>query len=76
MKLALLLINSVRIVAVPQLNDDLAKAGVYNKLQQKQITALADIRNSAAHGNYEQFTKEDVERMIDDIERFLLNHSS
>lgn len=59
-----------------QLNDDLAKAGVYNKLQQKQITALADIRNSAAHGNYEQFTKEDVERMIDDIERFLLNHSS
>ena len=59
-----------------QLNDDLTKASVYNKLQQKQITALADIRNNAAHGNYDQFTKEDVERMIDDIERFLLNHSS
>ncbi|MDB9693077.1 HEPN domain-containing protein [Acinetobacter nosocomialis] len=59
-----------------QLNDDLAKAGVYNKLQQKQITALADIRNNAAHGNYEEFTKEDVERMISDIERFLLNNSS
>lgn len=58
------------------LNDDLAKASVYNKLQQKQITALADIRNNAAHGDYDQFTKEDVERMIDDIERFLLNHSS
>ncbi|WP_065709694.1 HEPN domain-containing protein [Acinetobacter baumannii] len=59
-----------------QLNDDLAKAGVYNKLQQKQITALADIRNNAAHGNYDEFTKEDVERMISDIERFLLNYSS
>lgn len=59
-----------------QLNDELAKASVYNKLQQKQITALADIRNNAAHGDYDQFTKEDVERMIDDIERFLLNHSS
>ena len=59
-----------------QLNDELAKASVYNKLQQKQITALADIRNNAAHGDYDQFTKEDVERMIDDIKRFLLNHSS
>ncbi|EFF82545.1 hypothetical protein HMP0015_1965 [Acinetobacter haemolyticus ATCC 19194] len=59
-----------------QLNDELAKASVYNKLQQKQITALADIRNNAAHGDYDQFTKEDVERMIDDIERFLLNHLS
>lgn len=59
-----------------QLSDDLAKAGVYNKLQQKQITALADIRNNAAHGDYDEFTKEDVERMIIDIERFLLNYSS
>lgn len=58
------------------LNDELAKAGVYNKLQQKQITALADIRNNAAHGDYDQFTKEDVIRMIQDVERFLLNFSS
>lgn len=59
-----------------QLNDDLAKGNVYNKLQQKQITALADIRNNAAHGNYDEFTKEDVEKMISDIERFLLDYSS
>ncbi|EHU1360295.1 HEPN domain-containing protein [Acinetobacter baumannii] len=59
-----------------QLNDELAKAGVYNKLQQKQIMALSDIRNSAAHGDYDQFTQENVERMIDDIERFLLSYSS
>ncbi len=59
-----------------RLNDDLAKAGVYNTLQQKQITALADIRNNAAHGEYDEFTKEDVERMISDIERILLTYSS
>ena len=59
-----------------RLNEDLAKAGVYNALQQKLITAMADIRNNAAHGDYDQFTKEDVIRMIEDIERFLLTYSS
>lgn len=59
-----------------RLNDDLAKAGVYSVLQQKQITALADIRNNAAHGNYENFNSEDVQRMIQDIERFLLTYSN
>lgn len=58
------------------LNDELAKLGVYNKLQQKQITALADIRNNAAHGDYDQFTQDHVVRMIEDIERFLLTYSS
>ncbi|HFF4507887.1 TPA: DUF4145 domain-containing protein, partial [Acinetobacter baumannii] len=43
---------------------------------QKRITALADIRNNAAHGKYDEFTIEDVERMISDIERFLLTYSS
>ena len=47
-----------------------------NPLQQKLITAMADIRNNAAHGDYDQFTKEDVHRMIEDIERFLLAYSS
>lgn len=59
-----------------RLNEDLAKAGVYNPLQQKLITAMADIRNNATHGDYDQFTKEDVHRMIEDIERFLLAYSS
>jgi len=54
-----------------KMNADLAKAGVYNKLQQKRITALADIRNNAAHGKPENFTKTDVVNMIRDIEQFL-----
>jgi len=54
-----------------KMNADLTKAGVYNKLQQKRITALADIRNSAAHGKPEEFSESDVTTMIRDIEQFL-----
>ena len=57
-----------------KMNADLAKKGIYNKLQQKQITALADIRNSAAHGKDNEFSKEDVEKMIRDIEDFLAKY--
>ncbi len=57
-----------------KMNADLAKAGVYNKLMQKRITALADIRNSAAHGKPNEFTEQDVTVMIRDVEQFLANH--
>ena len=50
-----------------QMNADLAKAGVYNKL----ITALADLRNSAAHGKWGEFSKEDVVLMVRDTRAFL-----
>lgn len=58
------------------LNAALKNADIYNILQQKKITALADIRNNAAHGNIDQFTSEDVKDMIRDIERFLLEYAS
>lgn len=57
-----------------KMNADLAKAGVYNKLIQKQITAYADIRNSAAHGKPNEYGREDVSDMIDYVQRFLANH--
>ena len=66
--------NSLAIGKLDIMNAQLAKAGVYNKLQQKQITAIADIRNSAAHGKPELFTETDVKNMIRDIESFLLNY--
>jgi hypothetical protein len=56
------------------MNGQLAKKGLYTKLQQKQITAIADIRNSAAHGKLELFSEQDVKNMIRDIESFLINH--
>jgi len=54
-----------------KMNVDLAKAGTYNSLTQKRITALAGIRNAAAHGETSAFTADDVEVMIKDVERFV-----
>lgn len=57
-----------------KMNADLAKAGVYSKLVHRQITALAVIRNSAAHGKTSEFTKQDVTNMVRDVGQFLANH--
>jgi hypothetical protein len=47
---------------------------VYDKNMQKRITALAGIRNSAAHGEGESLKREDVATMIGDVRRFLTDH--
>jgi hypothetical protein len=57
-----------------KMNADLAKAGLYDKNVQKQITALAAIRNSAAHGKGESLKREDVESMIGHVRRFLTDY--
>jgi hypothetical protein len=66
--------NSIPHAKLDKMNSDLAKAGIYNKLQQKRITALADIRNSAAHGDWDSFNDDEVKEMIRDVERFLSDH--
>jgi hypothetical protein len=57
-----------------KMNADLAKAGVYHLLVQKRITALADIRNNAAHGHPEKFKDTDVSDMISYVENFVAEH--
>ena len=56
------------------MNVELSKSGVYTKLTQKRITSLADIRNSAAHGKWREFTQADVEAMVRDIRNFMVKH--
>lgn len=41
-----------------RINSELTKAKVYNLSEQKNITAWLDIRNNAAHGNYEKYNQE------------------
>jgi hypothetical protein len=53
------------------MNAELAKQGVYNKLTQKKITSLADIRNNAAHGKWNEFQKSDVEEMLRSVRDFM-----
>ena len=54
-----------------RLNSELAKAEVYNKLDQKAVTTWLDLRNKAAHGNYDAFTKEQVVNMLNGITEFI-----
>jgi hypothetical protein len=63
--------QGIPIGKMDKMNSDLAKAGKYNLLVQKRITALAGMRNSAAHGNASDFTKDDVSSMISEVERFV-----
>lgn len=51
-----------------QMNADLCKAGAYNMVKQKQITAWADIGNKAAHGKWDQYTEKDAQSMLDGVE--------
>jgi hypothetical protein len=61
---------------IEPMNVELAKIGIYNKFVQKKITALADLRNKAAHGEWTEFTEKDVEDMIRDVRRFMEDYFS
>lgn len=54
--------------------EELKKAGLYNELKAKQLRAWADIRNSAAHGNFDEFSRSDVEGMIKGVGDFLATY--
>lgn len=54
--------------------DDLKKAGIFNEQKAKQLRAWADIRNSAAHGKFEEFTRSDVEQMLNGVRNFLADY--
>jgi len=45
------------------LNAELAKANAYNKLDQKNVTGWLDLRNKAAHGQYDEYNREQVDLM-------------
>ena len=70
-------VHSISLPNKPKLdymNAQLTKANVFNKLTQKRITAIADVRNSAAHGKWSEFQPEDVEDMIRWITSFTEKH--
>ena len=56
------------------LNMELVKAGVYTKLDQKNLTAWLGLRNNAAHGKYDEYTQDQVKLLIDSIRDFISRH--
>jgi len=53
------------------LNSELAAVSVYNKLDQKSVTSWLDLRNKAAHGKYEEYTKDQVSIMYSSVTDFM-----
>jgi hypothetical protein len=53
------------------LNSELVKSNAYSKLDQKNITAWLGLRNSAAHGNYNDYDKQQVTLLISSVRDFL-----
>jgi len=71
--------NKITLPEKPKLdsmNAALAKGNAYNVLTQKKVTALADIRNSAAHGKWDAFDKSDVDDMLRWTNDFMQKHFS
>jgi uncharacterized protein (UPF0332 family) len=71
-------VKGITLGAKPKLdtmNSELVKAGAYNVLIQKKVTWLADIRNKAAHGKWDDFTKEDASDMLKAVRRFVEDYT-
>jgi hypothetical protein len=58
------------------LNAELEKAGAYNMLEQKQVTAWLGLRNDAAHGHYDRYDHRQVGSMQSGVHDFLIRHSA
>jgi hypothetical protein len=49
-------------------------AGAFNELQANELRAWADVRNTAAHGEFEKFNCEQVEAMVTGVGRFMAQY--
>lgn len=57
-----------------ELNTDLYKAGIYNKIEMGVIESHIKIRNEAAHGNYQLVNPQQVENMLTGVRQFMARY--
>ncbi len=60
--------------ALNALIQDLQKANAFNKLKAQQLLGWAQVRNSAAHGKFDEFSRDDVELMVKGVRNFLADY--
>lgn len=60
--------------AADLLNSDLAGHTVYAKLDLKAVTAWLDLRNKAAHGRYSEYTREQVDLVLQGVRNFIVRN--
>jgi hypothetical protein len=63
--------HSVPLTKLDRMNSELGKIGAYNMAKQKQVTAWADLRNKAAHGEWSAYTATDVVAMHSWVQQFV-----
>ena len=71
--------QGITLSAKPKLdtmNADLARVNAYSKNEQKQITAWAGLRNDAAHGNYNNYSMDEVKLMLAGVRAFISRNSA
>jgi hypothetical protein len=56
------------------MNAELAKAGEYDALVQRQIAVWADIHDKAAHGHWTELSSDDVRDLLRSARHFLVEH--
>jgi len=66
--------DSGKPLTIDPLNAELAKSDIYSKLKQKEITSWAHIRNKAAHGEFSEYDKDDVRKMLLFVQEFTSKH--
>lgn len=57
-----------------KMNTEICRIGVYNIAKQKQITAWADLRNKAAHGDWNAYSQADVKDFLEGVKRFIADY--
>lgn len=61
-------------LTIEPLNIECAKAGVYDRLVQKQVTSWGDLRNKAAHGRYNEYDADQVKMMLLFVQKFATDY--
>jgi hypothetical protein len=61
---------------IDSLNVKLRKATIYTMLVARQVDVWREVRNNADHGQFTQFTKQDVEKMLNEVRDFLARYLS
>lgn len=59
---------------ISALNTKLGDKNIYNRLVQQQIQAWKVVRDRADHGKFDEYKNEDVEAMLEGVQRFLSTH--
>ena len=56
------------------LNDELTKRGVYSSIDNKLVLSCLELRNKAAHGEYDKYDHAQVDNMRNNVVSFIARH--